>query len=99
MPNTYSISNLLEIKDLIVDDFISSSTVFIYTFILNKGMFLVRFVIQLPIRCTTTVHLLLKTLQFKVNFYFCTIKREDIIAITVIIISMSLLTYYPNIAV
>lgn len=26
MPNTYSISNLLEIKDLIVDDFISSST-------------------------------------------------------------------------
>ena len=26
MPNTYSISNLLEIKDLIVDDFLSSST-------------------------------------------------------------------------
>ena len=26
MPNTYSISNLLKIKDLIVDDFLSSST-------------------------------------------------------------------------
>ena len=102
MPNTYSISNLLEIKDLIVDDFTSSSTdIHLYFHLEQRDVScpFCNFVIQLPIRCTTTVHLLLKTLQFKVNFYFCTIKREDIIAITVIIISMSLLTYYPNIAV
>ena len=101
MPNTYSISNLLEIKDLIVDDFISSSNDIHLYFHLEHRDVSCPFCnsITNKVRDYRTSVIKDAPIQGKVNFYFCTIKREDIIAITVIIISMSLLTYYPNIAV
>lgn len=99
MPNTYSISNLLEIKDLIVDDFISSSTDIHLYFHLEQRDVSCPFCNSITNKVHDYRTSVIKDAPIQGKFLLLHYKREDIIAITVIIISMSLLTYYPNIAV
>ena len=99
MPNTNFTSNLLEIKDLIVDNIKSSSTDIHLHFHLQRRNVSCPFCKSVTNKVHDYRHSIIKDAPIQGKFLFLHYKKDAIIVITAVIILMSLFPCYLNIAV
>ena len=99
MPNTNFTSNLLEIKDLIVDNIKSSSTDIHLHFHLQRRNVSCPFCNSVTNKVHDYRHSIIKDAPIQGKFLFLHYKKNVIIVITAVIILMSRFHFYLNIAV
>ena len=99
MPNTNFTSNLLEIKDLIVDNIKFSSTDIHLHFHLQRRNVSCPFCNSVTNKVHDYRHSIIKDTPIQGKFLFLHYKKDVIIVITAVIILMSRFHFYLNIAV
>ena len=99
MPNTNFTSNLLEIKDLIVDNIKFSSTDIHLHFHLQRRNVSCPFCNSVTNKVHDYRHSIIKDAPIQGKFLFLHYKKDVIIVITAVIILMSRFHFYLNIAV